>query len=187
MLLHAAALGERAAVALADPDRLRQVFGNLVENAIRYTDPGGTISVSETLTPDNVLLTMEDPFARRAGRQAAPAVRAVLPRRRAPATGRTGGSGLGLAICRAIVEAHSGTISAAASSLGRLGGDRDLARGTRDRPMTLIAIVEDEASIADILEAYLQREGFATHCLSHRDGGGGLAAVRPARPRSCWI
>jgi two-component system response regulator BaeR len=31
--------------------------------------------------------------------------------------------------------------------------------------MTLIAIVEDEASIADILDAYLQREGFATHCL----------------------
>ena len=31
--------------------------------------------------------------------------------------------------------------------------------------MTLIAIVEDEASIADILDAYLQREGFNTHCL----------------------
>ncbi len=31
--------------------------------------------------------------------------------------------------------------------------------------MTLIAIVEDEASIADILDAYLRREGFATHCL----------------------
>ena len=31
--------------------------------------------------------------------------------------------------------------------------------------MTLVAIVEDEATIADILDAYLRREGFDTHCL----------------------
>ena len=47
--------------------------------------------------------------------------------------------------------------------------------------MTLIAIVEDEASIADILDAYLQREGFATCCLPDLDG---LTLCRAVRARS---
>ena len=119
LLLDAAALGEQGAVALADPDRLRQVFGNLVENAIRYTDPGGTINVSETLTPDKVLLRVEDSSPgvpdNKLPRLFERFFRVENSRNR-----RTGGSGLGLAICRAIVEAHDGTISAAASPLGGL-------------------------------------------------------------------
>lgn len=119
LLLDAAALGERGAVALADPDRLRQVFGNLVENAIRYTDPGGTISVSETLTPDNVLLRVEDSSPGVPDNKL-PRLFERFFRVESSRNRTTGGSGLGLAICRAIVEAHSGTISAAASSLGGL-------------------------------------------------------------------
>lgn len=46
--------------------------------------------------------------------------------------------------------------------------------------MKLIAIVEDEASIAEILEAYLQREGFATHCL--RTGTDAEAWLKSAQP-----
>jgi two-component system response regulator BaeR len=46
--------------------------------------------------------------------------------------------------------------------------------------MTLIAIVEDEVSIADILDAYLRREGFTTHCL--RTGRAAEAWFAAARP-----
>ena len=113
------ALGEAGAVAMADPDRLRQVFGNLVENAIRYTDPGGTIRVSETRTPPAVSLTVEDTSPgvpdNKLPRLFERFFRVDTSRNR-----QTGGSGLGLAICRAIVEAHEGTISAAASPLGGL-------------------------------------------------------------------
>jgi two-component system sensor histidine kinase BaeS len=113
------ALGRSADVAMADPDRLRQVFANLMENAIRYTDPGGMISVSETRTTVTILLKVED---------SAPGV----PDNKLPRlferffrvdhsrSRQTGGSGLGLAICRAIIEAHSGTISAAPSPFGGL-------------------------------------------------------------------
>ncbi len=46
--------------------------------------------------------------------------------------------------------------------------------------MTLIAIVEDEASIADILDAYLQREGYDTWCLrTGREAETWLASARP--------
>ena len=45
--------------------------------------------------------------------------------------------------------------------------------------MTLVAIVEDEATIADILDAYLRREGFDTHCL--RTGTEGEAWLRTGR------
>lgn len=46
--------------------------------------------------------------------------------------------------------------------------------------MKLVAIVEDEASIAEILEAYLQRESFATHCLC--TGTEAEAWLRSAQP-----
>ncbi len=117
--LDALMLGRSGAVAVADPDRLRQVFTNLLENAICYTDPGGMITVSETRTEEAILLKVED---------TAPGVPAgKLPRLferffrvDGSRSRQTGGSGLGLAICKAIVEAHAGTISAEPSPLGGL-------------------------------------------------------------------
>jgi two-component system sensor histidine kinase BaeS len=117
--LDTAALGASGATVLADPDRLRQVFANLLENAIRYTDQGGMIRVSNSRMPTAIRLTVED---------SAPAVPDTkLPRLfdrffrvDSSRSRQTGGSGLGLAICKAIIEAHGGTISAAPSPLGGL-------------------------------------------------------------------
>jgi two-component system sensor histidine kinase BaeS len=103
----------------ADPQRLRQLLHNLLENACRYTDKGGSIRFSLRLDSDFAVLEMED---------SAPGVtpeqqdqlferfyRGEVSRGR-----KHGGSGLGLAICRNIVEAHGGEIAAEPRTLGGL-------------------------------------------------------------------
>jgi two-component system sensor histidine kinase BaeS len=110
-------LPERSAIVCADPDRLRQLFGNLMENTLRYTDSGGRVQVRCRVEPDAVAIDVLD---------SAPGVAPeMLPRlfdrffRVEESRNRqSGGAGLGLAISRNIVEAHDGTIAAHASPLG---------------------------------------------------------------------
>ncbi|MEV6304313.1 HAMP domain-containing sensor histidine kinase [Actinoplanes sp. NPDC051861] len=94
----------------ADAVRLRQILGNLVSNAIRYTPPGGTVTVSaqdDIITVrDTGIGISEDDLPRIFDRF----WRADESRSRA-----TGGSGLGLAITRKLVEAHGGTITVAST------------------------------------------------------------------------
>ena len=103
-----------------DRGRIRQLLDNLLENARRYTDaPGGVhISAKRSSQTSPVLhLTIEDsapcPSAGEIDRLFERFYRTDPSRAR-----QSGGSGLGLAICRAIVEAHQGTIHAVASDLG---------------------------------------------------------------------
>lgn len=93
----------------ADPDRLRQVVGNLVGNAVRATAAGGSVTLA--LTPRRELAVVE---VRDTGKGIAAQDLPHLFDRfwRADASrGRaTGGSGLGLSIARQIVTDHRGTI-----------------------------------------------------------------------------
>ncbi|MGZ3184692.1 MAG: ATP-binding protein [Telluria sp.] len=101
----------------ADDARLTQVVANLLENSIRYTDRGGRIHVALDADGASARLVVED---------SAPGVPAEAHARLFDRLYRVdsarsrahGGSGLGLAICKALVEAHGGTITAAASPLG---------------------------------------------------------------------
>lgn len=101
----------------ADEARLRQLFGNLLENAWRYTDAGGAVKLAMRRDGDEVRVDLMD---------SAPGVPVGdLPRlferfyRQDRSRNRaTGGSGLGLAICRSIVQAHHGEIEARPSPMG---------------------------------------------------------------------
>lgn len=103
----------------ADEARLEQLFRNLVENTLRYTDRGGSLEIVARRDGDGVCVDFMD---------SAPGVpEPLLPRLferffrgEASRNRATGGSGLGLAICRSIVEAHDGTIGARTSPLGGL-------------------------------------------------------------------
>jgi nitrogen-specific signal transduction histidine kinase/CheY-like chemotaxis protein len=98
-----------------DPARLRQVFWNIVKNAIRFTPPGGRISLrTENPTPGRIAVEVAD-----TGRGIEPS---DIPRIFQPfeqAGPRLGGLGLGLSISRALVEAHGGTLTAKSAGPGR--------------------------------------------------------------------
>ncbi|EMN4128495.1 MULTISPECIES: two-component system sensor histidine kinase BaeS [Providencia] len=100
-----------------DPDRILQLFYNLMENSLRYTDPLGKIVIRATVENDQFSLYWEDSAPGLTAQQCSHLFerfyRAEESRSRA-----SGGSGLGLAICYNIIEAHKGSIHASPSSLG---------------------------------------------------------------------
>jgi two-component system, OmpR family, heavy metal sensor histidine kinase CusS len=101
----------------ADPRQLRRVFYNLIDNAIKYTNATGRITVSNRVTAEAATVLVSD-----SGTGIAPE---HLPRvfdrfyRVDPSrTGDANGAGLGLSICQSIVRGYGGTI-AVESTLGK--------------------------------------------------------------------
>jgi two-component system sensor histidine kinase BaeS len=102
-------VGPETPLALADTDKLAQVLLNLLDNALRYTPGGGTISVSAAPQDGYVRVMVRDTGS---GIKAEH-VKRIFDRFYRADTSRnaaTGGSGLGLAIVKAIIEAHGGTV-----------------------------------------------------------------------------
>jgi len=166
-----------------DPGRLRQVFNNLVSNAIKFTDEGGEVVVRVTRadeTPTHVTLhcAIKD-----TGIGIAPEAQARLFRAFTQADGSTtrryGGTGLGLAICRNLVEMMH----------GQIGVDSEPGKGSTfwfsvelekqppgataapkpliDLAGTRILVVDDNATNREILHyqllAWKVQASFATH------------------------
>ncbi len=92
-----------------DPERMAQVFHNLISNALRYTPPGGEVVLAARAEGDEVQLSVHDTGC---GIQPEDLPH-VFDRfyRGDQARQQTGESGLGLAIGKSIVEAHGGKIS----------------------------------------------------------------------------
>jgi signal transduction histidine kinase len=93
-----------------DYDRLEQVLGNLLANALRHTPAGGTVTLQAGPGPLGARLVVAD-----TGEGIAPEdVPYVFDRfwrgDRARTHGAAAGSGLGLAIARQLVQAHGGVI-----------------------------------------------------------------------------
>ncbi len=94
-----------------DPDRLRQVLGNLLDNAARHAPPGSVVDVGLHTEAGHAALSVRDrgPGIPEEERERVFQRFYRLDRARSRATG---GSGLGLAIVRTLVELHGGTVSA---------------------------------------------------------------------------
>ena len=93
----------------ADPERIAQVFGNLLSNALRYTPVGGEIRLTATAEDGQIVMQVRD-----TGMGIAPEDQPNIFERfyRADkARSQNGESGLGLAIAKSVVEMHGGAIS----------------------------------------------------------------------------
>lgn len=92
---------------VADPVRLRQVLGNLLDNAIKYTASGGHVQVRWGLNADRILLEVADDGI---GISVADQQRVFERLYRADKSRNEPGMGLGLSLVKAVVEAHCGEI-----------------------------------------------------------------------------
>jgi len=93
-----------------DPDRMAQVLRNLVDNALRHTDPGGQITLTAERAAGVVCLGVRDSGAGIAPKDL-PYVFERFYRGDESRQQEDGASGLGLAIAKSLVEAHGGSIS----------------------------------------------------------------------------
>ena len=88
-----------------DVNRLRQVFVNIIDNAIKYTDEGGTINISAKADPEFIRVTVADNGC------GIPAEHLPNVRRKFYKANQTvRGSGIGLALADEIVALHAGTL-----------------------------------------------------------------------------
>jgi two-component system, OmpR family, sensor histidine kinase BaeS len=100
-----------------DPDRLSQLFRNLLQNSLRYTDGGGRLEIRASRQAGGLHLDFCD-TAPGVPEEALSRLFERFYRVEASRNRASGGAGLGLAICRNIVAAHGGRIEARPSGLG---------------------------------------------------------------------
>jgi signal transduction histidine kinase/ActR/RegA family two-component response regulator len=166
--------GARVAVEVdADEARLRQVLGNLLANAVKFTDPGGRITVVVTRQERTIAIGVED-----SGRGIAPD---FLPHVFEPFSqiedslaGENHGLGMGLAIAKQIVALHCGELTAASAGPGRgstftlrlpIADERRARPSPGDparKPMLAhirVLVVDDEPRVRDALALLLERAG----------------------------
>ncbi len=105
------------ALVMADPDAMHQVFGNLMENALKYAQSGKRIRAGARLLPSEAQFTIQD-FGPGIASEHLERIFERFYRVDKARSRESGGTGLGLAIVKHIVQAHGGRVWAE-SELGK--------------------------------------------------------------------
>jgi len=173
---------------LGDANRLRQIFANLIANAIKCSDPGGTVTVRGRSRDATIEIAIED-----TGRGISAELLPHLfePFRQASGV-HDGGLGLGLAITSQLVTLHGGTVVASSAGLGKGATFRvTLPLAAKQRAFVSppsrqrlggvhVLVVDDDHRVLEALQLLLERAGAVVETASSADAGYG--AVERAVP-----
>ncbi|HEY3517817.1 MAG TPA: ATP-binding protein, partial [Gammaproteobacteria bacterium] len=178
----------------ADPVRLAQVFGNLLNNAAKYTPKGGQITLRAEQRGPHVVVSVRDNGAGIRSDVLAHVFEPFVQGERSY-TRSQGGLGIGLTLARSIVVLHGGTIEAHSAGLGQgsefvvrlplLPPVADSPAVASSRPPTRIAgqrilVVDDNVDAAESLGALLRCLG--ADVVTVHDGPAALEALRTEEP-----
>ena len=94
-----------------DPDKLSQVVGNLLQNAVQYTEPEGTVRIYAERAPGELKVTFANSGAELAPTDL-PFIFERFYRGEKSRSREHGGAGIGLAIVKELVQAHDGAVGA---------------------------------------------------------------------------
>ena len=180
-----------------DSVRLTQVIANLLNNAARYTAPGGRIEIAFGVDAERAFVRVTDN-----GCGLRPEVLSrifdMFVQERTATSG--GGLGLGLSLARRLVELHGGQISANSEGVGlgsrfelRLPSVQGPARGRRHSPPMInvvkrrlsVVIVDDNDDIREAMTQLLERKGHVVYAAA--DGQAGLELIERVNPDVAFV
>jgi CheY-like chemotaxis protein len=180
---------------IGDRTRLVQVISNILNNAAKYTAPGGRITLSVTVDEQRVHVAVRDN-----GVGIAPDILPYIfdlftQAERTPDRSQ-GGLGIGLALVKSLVTLHGGTVRASSegigqgsefciclprlATLGDASGDEALGAGVQSPGGLRVMVVDDNVDAAQMLAALLEVQGHAV-CVEY-DARGALERARLERP-----
>ncbi|HEX8614615.1 MAG TPA: ATP-binding protein [Telluria sp.] len=178
-----------------DKTRLVQVFANLLNNAAKYTPPGGRIGIDARLEGEQVVVVVSDTGEGLAP-ELAPRVFDLFSQGERKPDRAQGGLGLGLALVRSLVELHGGSVTASSPGPG-LGSTFTVTlpcepgaagpvlpkrrRGDARGPSLRVMIVDDNVDGAISLSLFLEAAGGHNVC-TYYDAGAALAWAESEGP-----
>jgi signal transduction histidine kinase len=192
-------LPEQPLVVKADATRMSQVFSNLINNAVRYTDPGGRISLSARREDNAIVVTLKDTGI---GIRPDALAHVFDMFMQVDTRARHGqvGLGIGLTLVRSLVELHGGMVEASSEGEGRgsefvvrlpvsargLGpAPADVAAPSALPGLPRIMVVDDNLDAAQSLAALLKFLGAEVRVAN--DGVAALEALAPFRPAAVFL
>jgi signal transduction histidine kinase len=187
-----------ASPVMGDPTRLAEVITNLLNNATKYTPPGGRIEVALTQEGGVVVVRVHDDGIGIAP-EMLPRIFDMFAQADTSMDRSSGGLGLGLTLAKRLVEMQGGTIEGASPGLGRgatftvrLPAAAELTSSSfaprssaLSVPPLRVVIVDDNADIRDALAEVLAGLGLVV--FRAQDGEEGLRVAQSETPDVCVI